>query len=45
MKKGILVLVLSSTALLTSCSSGWSCKASYVKVDKTKTANEEIKEV
>ena len=36
MRKGIIVLALSSTALLTSCSSGWSCKARYVKVEKSK---------
>ena len=36
MRKGIIVLALSSTALLTSCSSGWSCKARYVKAEKSK---------
>lgn len=33
MKKAILVLAISAFTL-TSCSSGWSCKASYVKADK-----------
>ena len=36
MRKKIAVLAVSSAALLTSCSSGWSCKASYVKADKSK---------
>ena len=44
MRKGIIVLALSSTALLTSCSSGWSCKGSYVKADKNKSI-EKTKEV
>lgn len=44
MKKGIIVLALTSTALLTSCSSGWSCKASYVKNQKNKEI-EKLKEV
>ena len=33
MKKAITVLAI-STLTLTSCSSGWSCKARYVKTDK-----------
>lgn len=37
MKKARLVLALTGGVLLTSCSSGgWSCKSSYVKVEKTK---------
>lgn len=41
MKKAITVLAI-STLTLTSCSSGWSCKASYVKANK-KTKVESIK--
>jgi major membrane immunogen (membrane-anchored lipoprotein) len=38
MKKVTLVFALVGVVLLTSCSSrGWSCKSSYVKVEKTKT--------
>jgi PBP1b-binding outer membrane lipoprotein LpoB len=33
MKTAITVLAI-STLTLTSCSSGWSCKASYVKTNK-----------
>jgi protein involved in sex pheromone biosynthesis len=44
MKKKFAILAISSTALLTSCSSGWSCKGSYVKADKNKSI-EKTKEV
>jgi protein involved in sex pheromone biosynthesis len=43
MKKKLAIFAISSTALLTSCSSGWSCKGSYVKAEKTKSI-EKIKE-
>ena len=37
MKKISLVLALSTLVLLTSCSSGWSCRSSYVNAKQTKT--------
>jgi hypothetical protein len=37
MKKISLVLALSTIVSLTSCSSGWSCKSSYVNAKQTKT--------
>jgi len=37
MKKISLVLALSTVVLLTSCSSGWSCRLSYVNAKQTKT--------
>lgn len=37
MKKISLVLALSTVVLLTSCSSGWSCRSSYVNAKQTKT--------
>ena len=36
MKKISLVLALSTIVLLTSCSSGWSCRSSYVNAKQTK---------
>ncbi|WP_333810341.1 hypothetical protein [Flavobacterium sp.] len=40
MKKISLVLALSTIALLTSCSSGWSCKARYCHTKPIKTIEE-----
>ncbi|MFN7044034.1 MAG: hypothetical protein ACK4M1_02460 [Flavobacterium sp.] len=37
MKKNSLVLAISIVLLLTSCSSGWSCKARYCNAKQTKT--------
>jgi hypothetical protein len=38
MKKAAIVFALIGGTLLTSCASGgWSCKSSYVKVEKKKT--------
>jgi PBP1b-binding outer membrane lipoprotein LpoB len=34
MKKAIVITLILGSFLLTSCSSGWSCKNRYVKIDK-----------
>ncbi|MCO6175195.1 hypothetical protein NHF50_09050 [Flavobacterium sp. NRK F10] len=34
-RKLIALFAISGTILITSCSSGWSCKASYCKKDST----------
>jgi len=36
MKKIAYCAIIATTVLLTSCSSGWNCKARYVKSDTTK---------
>lgn len=36
MKKIAYCVIIATTVLLTSCSSGWNCKARYVKSDTTK---------
>lgn len=41
MKKNVLIALVSGLFILTSCSSGWSCKSRYVKADvKAKPATE-----
>nr|WP_294933959.1 hypothetical protein [uncultured Flavobacterium sp.] len=41
MKKAFYVAAITTTVLLTSCSSGWNCKARYVKVDTQKKKQNE----
>lgn len=36
MKKAFYIAGIATTVLLTSCSSGWNCKARYVKSDTAK---------
>ena len=43
MKKTLTILAISGLFLITSCSSGWSCKSSYCKTDK-ETNTEKSKE-
>ena len=43
MRKAVAITLISGSFLLTSCSSGWSCKSRYVKSDKKQNAVENKK--
>lgn len=44
MRKKLLATAIIGTTLLTSCSSGWSCKARYVKASKKQETLEQKKD-
>ncbi|WP_157958493.1 hypothetical protein [Flavobacterium tibetense] len=43
MRKAVAITLISGSFLLTSCSSGWSCKSRYVKSDKKQNTIENKK--